>query len=65
MIMASKTFGIGAGTAGVVAILVLGGALLTLFVPESSMGVIAIGTGVILGVVLASIGIFALVKRLS
>ena len=61
--MVQKIFGIGIGATGIVGTLIVAGILLKVFKIPGSAGDLAISGGVVIGILLGLLGVFAVVKR--
>ena len=59
-----KIFGLGLGGTGIVAVLIIAGILLSKLDVAPSAGSIAIGGGVLIGIILGVLGIIGVLKRL-
>ncbi len=62
--MPQKIFGLALGGSGIVAVLIVGGIFLKVFVPSSAIGDVAIWSGVGIGIALGLLGIFGVVISL-
>ncbi len=60
--MTQSIFGLGLGGTGIVAVLIVAGILLNAF-NVASWGTIAIGGGVVIGIVFGLLGIFGILSR--
>jgi hypothetical protein len=63
--MSQSIFGLGIGATGIVGTLIVAGIVLNVFNVSSGTGDIAIGGGVLIGIVLGLLGIFGVVKRIA
>jgi hypothetical protein len=61
--MVQKIFGIGIGATGIVGTLIVAGILLKVFKVSPGTGDLAIGAGVVIGILLGLLGVFAVAKR--
>ena len=59
-----KIFGLGLGGTGIVAVLIIAGILLSKLNVAQEAGSIAIGGGVLIGLILGALGIIGVLKRL-
>lgn len=62
--MVQKIFGLGLGGTGIVAVLIIAGIVLNLSNVSPSAGELAIGGGILIGLILGALGIFGVIKRL-
>ena len=59
-----RIFGLGLGGSGIVAVLIIAGILLSKLNVAQEAGSIAIGGGVLIGIILGALGIIGVLKRL-